>query len=224
VGYHACGATTSPCYSDTDVTRCGNGCTDCRQPNANAACGTGDLCANTCTASAFTLSCPSVGGKPNCSQWDFESGSSEDWQFGPVPAASNAATGALFTWNEQAASGGASLAIPYNNAGDVNRFVEIRIPLCAGGNVLDLSGKRLHWSFRMVPADPGGYNYLQVYDAPNFGGGWGTFDFNADADEVWDEYDVALDTLFDQVFGIGFHLQATTDYDGVLYLDDVRIY
>jgi hypothetical protein len=225
-GYHACGASRSPCYSDTDVAHCGGGCTDCRQANANAACGVGNACANTCTNSAFTLSCAAVGGKPNCSQWDFESGSAEGWQLVALDASANASSAPLATSTFDSTSGSASLAIPFNNSQDDARFIEIRVQLCAGGNVLDLSDKNLHWSFRMDPPQSGGYNFLQVYDAPNFGGGGGLFDFNTDSDGEWDNFDYTLSNypVFEQVAGIGFHLQATENYVGVFYIDDIRIY
>ncbi len=221
VGYHACGGTLTPCYSDTDVTRCGTECVDCRQANANAACGDDDACANTCTNSAFALACPPVGGKPNCSQWNFESDTTEGWQL--VVAESSASAGPL--GKSEVFTSGAALAIPYDNHEDEYRFITVRVQLCAGGNVLALSGKRIHWSFRMDPEQGGGYNYLQVYNAPNFGGGGGLFDFNTDDDGEWDEYDNELQSpTFDQVFGIGFHLQTTAGYSGTLYLDDIRIY
>jgi hypothetical protein len=225
VGYHACGATTSPCFLDTDVTKCGNGCTDCRQANANAACGAGDLCANTCKASAYTLSCAAVGGKPNCSQWDFESGSSEGWAFNPLDNDDDDASVGMFASPDQHYTGTAALAIEYDNAGDEYKWVEIRVQLCAGGNVIDLSDKRITWAFRMDPPQEYGYNYLMIHDAPGFEGGGGFMDFNSDTDGVWDIYDgeLAMGGVT-QVFGFGFHLQTTDVYSGTMYLDDVRIY
>jgi hypothetical protein len=165
-----------------------------------------------------------VGGKPNCSQWAFESSSSEGWQFGPVPSTDDAAAGALASSTAQQKSGAASLAVPYDNNGDDSRYVEIRVQLCAGGNVLDLTGKHVRWSVRMDPPDPGGYNYLILYGAPGFTDASGVFDFNTDSDGVWDDYQYDTLSGLAQVFGIGFHLQTTNPYSGTIYLDAVEIY
>jgi hypothetical protein len=171
----------------------------------------------------YTLSCPAVGGKPNCSFWDFESSSSEGWEFAPLGAAS-AAAGALVTSTAQKTSGAASLAIAFDNGGDVDKYVEIRVQLCAGGNVLDLTGKQIRWKFKNAPNTPYGYNYLILYDSSNFGGFGGVLDFGMVGDGAWDSYVYDIFPSISQVFGIGFHLQATDAYNGTLYLDDIAIY
>jgi hypothetical protein len=232
--YHACGATATPCYSDTDVSHCGNGCTNCVQPNANAACGTGNNCANSCKATFYTLSCPAVGGKPNCSQWDFESTvAGEGWTLGPVTAALNASGGPLSNSTAQHATGAAALAIPFNNGGDVNKSVDVRVKLCAGGQAMNLEGKTLFWRVKMVPAPSTavtGYNYLILYSTPDLSGGGGLLDHNSPSDANWHygPYDSVAGTplsgsSYQQVTGIGFHLQQTVPYNGIIYLDDINI-
>lgn len=221
-GYHNCGADFSACHSDTDVQHCGNACTDCRQPNANPACGTGDQCANTCKNPLNTLECPAVGGKPNCSLWDFESGTTEGWAHANSASAQVAV---LSSSTDYAITGSRSLAVRYNNNGDPYKYVEIRVQLCAGGNVLNLSGKHIRWSFKMDEKQAGGYNYLIVYETPDAEYGGGLFDFNTDDDGEWDTYTHELPAgTFDAVHSIGFHLQTTAAYDDWLYLDNIQIY
>jgi hypothetical protein len=230
--YHACGATTSPCYSDTDVTHCGNGCTDCRQANANPACGQGDLCANTCKSSIYALSCPAVAGKPSCSQWTWESGGPEGWELAPLDSASNAATGPLTTSTAEHTDGSStSLAINYDNGtASTRKWVEIRVKLCAGGNVLNLDGKHIYWSYHTSAnaggsRPSGGYNYFIVYPSADFSGPGGTFDFNSDSDGTWHQFSDDLSPPgFDQVAAIGFHLEQTEPFKGTIYIDDLAIY
>ncbi|HVY39772.1 MAG TPA: hypothetical protein VHM31_17655, partial [Polyangia bacterium] len=225
-GYHACGAVSTPCYSDTDVAHCGNGCTDCRQPNANAACGQGDLCANTCKSTVYTLSCPAVAGRPNCSQWTWESATTEGWELAPLDSAHNAATGPLTTSTaEHIAGSSRSLAVNYNN-GDASspKYIEIRVKLCAGGNVLNLTGKHISWSYHLSHPSAGGYNYFIVYPSSDFGGAGGLFDFNADGDGTWHTFNYDLSQPFDQVAAIGFHLELTEGWQGTIYIDDLSIY
>jgi hypothetical protein len=123
-------------------------------------------------------------------------------------------------------SGAASLAIKYSNGdGSQIRWVEIRRLLCAGGNVLNLSGKHLHYSFRMDPPAQGGYNYFIVYGSSDLSGGGGLLDFNSDSTGVWRDFSYDIGPpVFDQVAGIGFHLEATVPYTGTIYIDNILIY
>ena len=168
-----------------------------------------------------------MGGKPNCSHWDFESSviADEGWALYVPSGTTTAAVGGLMRSSLQPLTGSSSLAITYNNQGDTNRYVEVRVKLCAGNNVLNLRDKSIHWGFRMDPPQSGGYNFLVVYDAPAFGEAGGLFDFNTNTDTAWRHFDQSLSSsVFGQVFGIGFHLQATQSYNGTIYLDDIRIY
>ena len=181
----------------------------------------------------MTLGCPAVAGKPNCSQWDFDSGDVklEGWELGPGSAVTSSA---LSLSTAQHSSGPASLAIRFNNSGDTTKYIELRVKLCAGGNVLSLTGKNAQWAYHSVPASSGGYNYFQVYGGgpidsmtpPTWSGAGGLFDFNADSDGVWDYYDNPMDaaSVFDNVYGVGFHLQMTMPFNGTIYLDAVRLY
>ena len=213
-GTHTCSGT---CFSDTDATHCGPSCVNCTQPNATASC-SGGKCANTCTLPTATLSCPAVGGKPNCSQWNFDSLTTEGWVFNVLPSGTGAAGGALVASTAQRISGAASLAIPYNNQGNTSRYVEISVRLCSGGQLVNLANKQIRYSFKMNPPQAGGFNYITT------GGAVGGFDFNGDADGVWDTYTNTLNSGWDQVTSIGFHLQTTQSYNGTLYLDDIRVF
>jgi hypothetical protein len=214
------------------VTHCGNGCTDCRQANANPACGQGDLCANTCKSSIYALSCPAVAGKPSCSQWTWESGGPEGWELAPLDSASNAATGPLTTSTAEHTDGSStSLAINYDNGtASTRKWVEIRVKLCAGGNVLNLDGKHIYWSYHTSAnaggsRPSGGYNYFIVYPSADFSGPGGTFDFNSDSDGTWHQFSDDLSPPgFDQVAAIGFHLEQTEPFKGTIYIDDLAIY
>ena len=192
---------------------------------------TGDLCANTCKSAIYTLSCPAVAGKPNCSQWTWESGGPEGWAIAP---GSSGSAGALTTSTSQHADGsGASLAIPYDN-GDAStqKWVEIRVKLCAGGNALNLDGKHISWSYHTSanangsrPSSGSGYNYFIVYSSADLNGPEGLFDFNSDSDGTWHQfYNELTPPVFDQVAGIGFHLEQTQPFKGTIYIDDLAIY
>jgi hypothetical protein len=171
-----------------------------------------------------TLGCPAVAGKPSCSQWDFESGTSEGWQL--VLPDSTASAGPLVTSTSYHSTGAASLAIGFNNGADTSKYVEIRVQLCAGGNLVSLSGKHVHWSFHKdnPPTQAGGDNRLLLYGA-SFSGSSVAFEFNDPTDNSWQEFDtdIASQSSYDQIFGIGFYLQATDPYSGTLYLSIIEL-
>jgi hypothetical protein len=224
VGFHSCGGGT--CAADGDVTKCGPGpsCFSCAQPNAIAACGSG-TCANTCRNSAYLLSCPAVGGKPNCSEWQFDSGVTEGWILQPVAATSNASAGALTSSMSTSTTGSGSLAIPFNNGGDSNKYVEIAVKLCAGGNGVNLTGKTVRFSFHMDPPEPtgGGYNYVMSFATSALTGGGGFGDFNGDSSGTWKVLQTPIPPGNTSVAGIGFHLQATEAYSGTYYIDNITL-
>jgi hypothetical protein len=230
-GTHSCGPTAPPCYSDVDVAHCGGGgsaCVDCRQANANAACGTGSICANTCLNSTFRLDCPEVIGKPNCSQWDFESGTTEGWIYDPRPAAQDAATGPLTTTTTQRRTGAASLMIPFS--GDGNKSVLVKVKLCAGGNALDLSTKSFRASIRMIPAPPPApidYNYVVLFNDSALENGLIGVDLKLSgpkSDTWFSVTDVDISTATYPVAGIGFLFLPLEPWTGTIYVDDVRIF
>jgi len=130
-----------------DVQHCGSEggpCTDCRQANANETCGVGGACANTCKGT--TLSCPGVGGKPNCGSWDFESGT-ENWaiqhHYQPDVAAN------LTFSTSVAHKGSQSLSVGHTGEGFSNLIVQ----LCPSAAQVDLSQRRLLVDIYIVPSN-----------------------------------------------------------------------
>jgi hypothetical protein len=137
--FHACNGTASPCFSDQDVAHCGAGCLDCRQPNATPVCG-GNQCANACVGA--TLSCPGIAGKPNCGSWDFESGTAEGWTLDLTTDGSFVASdGTIASSTGRASTATHSLALGFNGDGTSKNVVRIMVPLCSGGQAIDLTNK-----------------------------------------------------------------------------------
>jgi len=157
VGYHGCnGISPPPCYSDTDGSHCGNGCSDCSQPNAMARC-VGGVCANICVGT--TLGCPLFAGKPSCGLWDFESNSREGWT--NVSGSSDYSfnidpSGGTFEVRTTTATHGShALAIGHNVPQDMQSGSSAaQVSLCAGGNSLDLSGKTIYFSLYLASSMP----------------------------------------------------------------------
>ncbi|HVT07709.1 MAG TPA: hypothetical protein VHO67_09630, partial [Polyangia bacterium] len=150
--YHACNGTVTPCYSDTDTQHCSNGCLDCRQPNATAACGplNSNSCANTCLVS--TLSCPGGSTKPSCGSWNFESGTNEGWS---VATDFGDATGGVFgVTTEQHATGKYSLKIGHNDPdaqGTFGAYSTFQIQLCPSASAIDINNKTISVSIYTDP-------------------------------------------------------------------------
>jgi hypothetical protein len=157
-GNHACSGTSSPCYDDTDVTHCGPGCTDCRQPNATAVC-TGAQCANICTGT--TVACPGTAGHVVCGTWDFESGTTEGWTNNSASWSSDGSDGMFGVSTQRAFTGTHSLAITHDNPTGGFAVSSIKIRLCPTGVPVDLSSKSL---------------WLNVYLEPSVGGDLDTSD------------------------------------------------
>ena len=138
-GYHGCNGSQPPCYADNDAARCGDNCTDCNQPNAIAKC-EGGACSNTCRGP--TLGCVISAGKPACGSWSFESKTTENFTLDTKSTTSS--DGVFKAMQRRASDGSYSLAIGYDgtdaSTGDV---VEFKIPLCPGGQGLNLADRVL---------------------------------------------------------------------------------
>lgn len=228
-GTHACGASTAPCFSDSDVSACGTSCIDCRQPNANQACGSDGQCANTCSNPLTTLTeCPKVQGKPSCVHWAFESGTTEGWEL--HNGGGLASNGPLRVVQK---GGSYALEIPFSNVFpngsgfDASRYVEIRVKVClgSGANVVDLSDGNFRWRFHMegdLQSDDLGYNSLIYFPAAGFADGVYMHAFNADVDADFDQEQRLLGDSFGQIYGIGFKFATNRQFEGNMYLDDIR--
>ena len=175
VGTNRCG---NACVNGSSVTQCGPSCLDCSQPNANAACD-GTKCANSCIGgNTFTACGVDTTGHPSCSEWDFESNDSrypaEGWMIDSAGhSASELATyGPLATSSVMAMHGTRSLAIPVTVPDTTKVDVVIRVPLCSGGQALDMTGKSVGFYVRFVTAADspnlfqGGGSYTIFYTSP----------------------------------------------------------
>lgn len=136
--YHACDGAPSVCYPNADTKHCGSSCAVCSQPNATASCSSG-ACSYSCGAGS-SLGCVYPDGRPVCSKWDFESNTVEG--FAIVTSGTTGSDGRFATSTKRATSGSRSLAIGYTG-NDSNEVVEVSLPLCPGGQALDLTKRTL---------------------------------------------------------------------------------
>lgn len=215
--YHACNGAPSPCYSDTDVTHCGPGCLDCRQPNASVACG-GSQCANSCVG--MTLACAPGGGKVACGSWNFDSQTTEGWTL----SVTDASDGSFGTSTTRSLSAPSSLAIGINSDGLTGGHyaVRIKVRLCASGQALALSSHNVTVPFLLVRtqgspiASGDGRGYFGYYNGTTLTFAGGDFDFTDNGQ--WTSATTALQdgvTDIELVFGI------QQPWRGTLYVDSV---
>lgn len=140
--YHGCNGNNSACYANTDTQHCGNSCVACQLPNATATC-SGGSCSYACPA-GLSLGCLRADGSPVCSKWDFETNLASMPNEGFVlDLSTTTGSDGTFGWStKHATSGSHSLAIGFTGNGS-NEVVDVRIPLCPGGQGLDLTKRTL---------------------------------------------------------------------------------
>jgi hypothetical protein len=223
-GTHSCPGNPAQCWSDADVEHCGSACVDCTQEYTTPSCGVGNSCNNVCL-DGRQLTCPIVGGKPTCSNWDFETGL-EGWTLAPADAARGPrAASEVRVSQAHVTSGGSSLAIPYDNEGDTARWVEIRVSLCSGGEPVDLRGKTVHWEIRLEPPPPtatSGWNLFRTYYDDDFAIQQYQFQFT---NSGWDEHEtiLGLSDEFRTIHALDFLLLQDIDWSGTIYFDNIYI-
>ncbi|MDF3067176.1 MAG: hypothetical protein K0R38_2777 [Polyangiaceae bacterium] len=140
--YHSCSADPATCYPNSDTKHCGASCAVCSQPNATATC-TAGACSYSC-GSGLSLGCLYPDGRPVCSRWDFESNTVEG--FAIDVAGTTASDGRFLVSTKHATSGSRSLAIGFVSANS-SGIVDVKIPLCPGGQGLNLQDRKLTMDF-----------------------------------------------------------------------------
>jgi hypothetical protein len=221
--FHACNGASAPCFSDNDATHCGPGCLDCRQPNATAVCG-GNQCANTCLGS--TLACPAVAGKPNCGTWDFESGTSEGWMLDLATSGSFAASdGAITSSAARAVSGAHSLALGFSGDGQTKNDVRIVVPLCAGGQSIDMSNKSFHMYVALTRSSgtplAAGFTSGSVQYGPPAQQGFIDYAFDNDSGQflsIAGSFNAGYSSSY-----IEMYFDISVPWTGTIYIDDIEI-
>jgi hypothetical protein len=235
-------------------TPCNDGlfCTASDRCQGGACVGSGATCianqtcnetTNQCACAGGTLSCASpLGGSPNCSSWDFESNGAEGWEFDLESAGSSDAHVGQLTSSSAvpAPRGNRSLAVRFQGTGTPGRtMVFIRVPLCAGGSSVDISGRQLQALVRLV-TDPGTNplttqqgHLVSLYTADGqfpFAGG----DFSVDPATGggsgplgWHVVNVDLSEQFGDrtanAVELGFRLLVDSVWSGTVYIDDIRL-
>jgi hypothetical protein len=233
-------STTKPCPTDdpdscvnlqtsvSDCGSCGNACEVV--PNTNGSC-SGGGCAWACKDQDFVLPCQAVGGKPNCSQWDFEVPNQTDgWVLFPTVAANNEGkgqAGPLASTASQNFTGLRSLAIPHSTGSEVPN-VNVKVKLCATGTPIPLNGRTLYFTTRSVPAQPStsGFVALWFFTDPALDPQLASqhLAFNSNTSSSWTSYSFVVPDTWDWGnTGIGLGFQALPGYSGTIYLDDIRI-
>jgi hypothetical protein len=221
--FHACDDDPSVCYADGDVQHCGNACVVCSQPNAIAAC-SGGACSYSC-GTGLSLGCVYPDGRPVCSKWDFESNTVEG--FAIDTSTTTGSDGRFLVSTKHATSGSRSLAIGFVGSGS-NDVVEVKLPLCPGGQGLDLTERTLSLdlyvetaSGTMPYSSTANGNYVIVRGKS--GGYFGGCDsFTPKADEAFDwtcsaagwPTDTAEIILIFRVF---------EEWSGTFYIDNVSL-
>jgi hypothetical protein len=200
---------------------------------------------------AFALSCPSVGGKADCSSWTFESGGTnplyptEGWMLGNNnigQPGNNASTGALSISSAQKNSGTFSLSAGFNGTGvildpgtgaDSGRdLMVLKVKLCAGGQSLDLSAKNILARMRFVPPPLTANSdiFLMLFTDSGLTAYTGGLDFSIDPvtggglTTAWYPFQHTGVSFTGPVTGIGFFIYVGDPYVGTVYIDDVQIF
>lgn len=225
-GTHSCGATEPPCYSDTDIANCGvegGPCVDCRQPNTNQACGTGAKCSNTCLLSQVHLTaCTEPVGKPNCSQWQFESGSAENWD-----SYGDSSTGQPTASTAQHFSGSWSLSQALNTpAGQTFGGAFFKVLLCVGKEASSVAGKAISGEIRFEPPPSGNTTMSVIFftDSAFTNGRVPEENPRVDTTPGWIGFNIPFPDATGMAAGIGIGISFNNgSYNGTVYLDDVML-
>ena len=245
VGSHYCssGLATGECASDADINNCGPTCYDCEQPNAIAYCSSGS-CANSCAPTVSTLCAPASDGKANCGGWNFESNTVEGWAYDTSLTPSRHAGGSAPTTAAMADQGTYSLAVHVDTTDIPNGRAIVRVPLCTGGQPLDVLGKRFSASILYVSdsdspplADAaGGANYWGFYSGDDTfaaagsgfnvdqttggssSGGWFHFSQAELTSTMFMFYPTVPTAATHLAFSVGYY-----PWKGTVYIDNVRI-
>jgi hypothetical protein len=220
-------------------------CQDGNCVGNGAACSAVQSCnegSDQCACPRGTLSCaPRQGSGPNCASWDFETNSTEGWEYDAATAGSqNASDGALSSSNAiPPPSGSRSLAIPFRGTGSPNlTTIFIRVPLCANNGFVNLAGRRVQARVALVTA-PGtnalttGQGHLvSMYAGEQFPRAGGDFSVDPQTGGIsgprnWHSVDVNLDEQYGAsgttVTHFGFRFIVDSVWRGTIYLDDIRI-
>jgi hypothetical protein len=143
--YHGCNGDNTTCYASNDKDHCGNSCAACALPNATATCSNGS-CSYACPA-GLSLGCLRADGSPVCSKWDFETNLPSLPTEGLLLdlSTTTGSDGVFAQSTKHATSGTHSLAIGFTGNGS-NEVVDVKLPLCPGGQGLDLTKRTLTMS------------------------------------------------------------------------------
>jgi hypothetical protein len=174
--------------------------------------------------------------------WQFESNTAEGWTFDVALAgAQHAGVGTPTASSALANSGTYSLAIQFEGEGVGGRnTVFVRVPLCAGGQAVDLNTKtwltakvRLVTAVGSQPLYGGMGHSIRLYSGTQ---GSESYDFSVDDstgggplpgswyDAGGNIYQGWGSTFPSAVTAIGFRFLVSHPWKGTVYLDDVAIY
>jgi hypothetical protein len=236
--YHDCGTAPLACYADDDALHCGPTCLDCTQPNATATCsdtnsdGVNDGCVNTCVG--FTLPCSGGAGKPACGSWDFESATTEGWTIwnqgqADLTKAPSAYAGNFMTRTSRRTSGMRALSVDVDGDGFDKIGIQFKIPLCSGGQAIDLRQRKLHLdvyaqtlSNTLAFAYNDGVNYFLTFNGSESTPSAPGADFNMASDE-WVSATLDYGNTDPMVAtDIVFWFRVFTPWRGTVFIDNVR--
>jgi hypothetical protein len=203
----------------------GGPCLDCRQPNTNSACGTGAKCANTCLLNQVHLTaCAEPLGKPNCSQWQFESATTENWVVGTN---GDSSVGQPASSSAQHYSGNGSLSLHLQTpAGQGYGSAYLKVLLCVGKEAISVAGKAISGEIRFEPP-PSGNTTMSVefyLDSSLTNSRIPEQTPRVDTTSGWIGFNIPFPDASGTVAGIGIGINFNNgDYNGTVYLDDVML-
>jgi hypothetical protein len=226
-GFHGCNGNNSTCYANNDAQHCGDSCAVCQVPNTTPSCNNGS-CSYSCPA-GLSLGCLRPDGSPVCSKWDFENtlpGQSTEG-FAIDLSTTTGSDGVFARSTKRATSGSHSLAIGYTGTGS-NEVVDVKIPLCPGGQSLDLTKRKLTMSVypetkagtAPYPSNRNG-NYVIVRGQ---GGGYsgGCDGTTPPPDALWNWECNATDWPYDTI-EIVLRFRVHDAWQGTFYIDNIKL-
>jgi hypothetical protein len=186
------------------------------------------------------LACPAVGGKPNCGLWGFDSGTAEGWVYDlALAGTSHAGIGQPAASSALAMIGSHSLALQFQGEGlDARNHVYVKVPLCAGGQAIDLTNKSFSAYVRLVtaagsqPLDVGQGHGVRLWTGPT--SGTQSLDFSVEASTGGGPTPGSWHTVYtprlgddffqpDAITHIGFRFLLNNAWRGTIYVDHIEL-
>jgi len=187
-------------------------------------------------ASEHLVACAESGGKPNCSAWEFDSGTVEGWVVDPNAGGAssrNASAAPLAASSTQHISGPFSLAIPWSGDGLTTNEILAKAKLCPGVEATNVVGKTVSARVHFDPPPPTAnqdHSLILFTDANlTFSTSRLVTEFIVDSasggapGNPWLLFSFQVDSLDLPITGMGFLFLVGDPYVGTIFIDNVSI-